>query len=216
MAGTLKLDSLQLGDSLSPTQNLTIRSNFNETFTIARGNVGATTQDISTIGSTGGIVFGSDMTVGGAATLNGTTLITGSTNINGTVSIPNLVPINKPHWNGEIVAVTGTDPWLPLSLGQHFATDMVLSGGNKVYPQKAGRYYAKAQILINTVPGAVYLFLRKNGTLFFTGWSGATMQDLSVSGIADMLVGDYFDFSFQGTVTNAWGGPHSNVSIYMV
>jgi len=215
MAGTVKLDSLQLGDSLYATYNLTLRSNVNGTFTIARGNAGATTQDISTISAEGGINFGSDITVSGAATLNGTTLIPGTTTIGGTVSIPNLVPINKPHWNGEPVAVTGTDPWLPLSLIQHFATDVILVGGNKIYPQKAGRYYIKVQILINAT-SAVYLFLRKNGTLFFTGWSGVTQQDLIVSGIADMLVGDYIDFSFQGTIANCWGGPHSNVSIMMV
>lgn len=53
MAGTVKTNAVQLGDSATATQNLTIRTNVDGTFTIARGNVGATTQDILTIDASG-------------------------------------------------------------------------------------------------------------------------------------------------------------------
>jgi hypothetical protein len=53
MAGTLKTNAVQLGDSATATQNLTIRTNADGTFTIARGNVGATTQDVLTIDANG-------------------------------------------------------------------------------------------------------------------------------------------------------------------
>jgi hypothetical protein len=55
MAGTVKANAVQLGDSSTATQNLTIRTNADGTFTIARGNVGATTQDILTIDASGNI-----------------------------------------------------------------------------------------------------------------------------------------------------------------
>lgn len=55
MAGTVKTNIVQLGDSATATQNLTIRTNVDGTFTIARGNAGATTQDILTIDANGRI-----------------------------------------------------------------------------------------------------------------------------------------------------------------
>lgn len=55
MAGILKTNAVQLGDSTTATQNLTIRTNVDGTFTLARGNVGATTQDVLTIDANGRI-----------------------------------------------------------------------------------------------------------------------------------------------------------------
>jgi hypothetical protein len=49
--------AIQVGDSGTATQNLSITSNVDGTFTIARGNLGATTQDIFTIDANGVIGF---------------------------------------------------------------------------------------------------------------------------------------------------------------
>lgn len=57
MAGTIKTDIVQLGDSPTATQNLVIRTNANGTFTVARGNAGATTQDILTIDANGKVLL---------------------------------------------------------------------------------------------------------------------------------------------------------------
>lgn len=53
MAGILKAGAVQLGDSATATQNFTLRTNIDGTATLARGNVGATTQDILTIDAAG-------------------------------------------------------------------------------------------------------------------------------------------------------------------
>lgn len=53
MAGTIKTNIVQLGDDPIATRNLVIRTNVDGTFTIARGNAGATTQDILTIDAAG-------------------------------------------------------------------------------------------------------------------------------------------------------------------
>ena len=53
MAGTLKVKSLQLGDSATATQNFVLSENSDGTVKLARGNVGATTQDILTIDAAG-------------------------------------------------------------------------------------------------------------------------------------------------------------------
>lgn len=55
--GVFKTDVIQLGDSATASQNLTIQTNADGTFTIARGNAGATTQDILTIDANGRIVM---------------------------------------------------------------------------------------------------------------------------------------------------------------
>jgi hypothetical protein len=57
MAGTVKTNIVQLGDSATATQNLVIRTNVDGTFTIARGNSGATIQDILTIDAAGKILM---------------------------------------------------------------------------------------------------------------------------------------------------------------
>jgi len=51
----LKLDAAQFGDNADATKNFTLRTNNNGTMTLARGNVGATTQDLLTIGADGAI-----------------------------------------------------------------------------------------------------------------------------------------------------------------
>jgi hypothetical protein len=50
-------DTLQLGSSGTATQNLVVRTNKDGTFTLARGNAGATTQDLLTISASGDIAF---------------------------------------------------------------------------------------------------------------------------------------------------------------
>jgi len=213
MAGSINANFLQLGDSLITTQNLVVRTNIDGTFTIARGNVGATTQDISVINAAGGITFAGDMTVSGASTFNGTATLNGATTITGTTSIPNLPLVNKPHFGGDFNAPTGLD--VVPTMNQQLIKDMTFTG-NKVYAQKAGRYYVKAQQLINATTTYIYLFLRKNGVIHCHAWIGLSMQDMFISSIIDMAVNDYIDFAYGGNVSNSWGASHSNVSIFMV
>jgi hypothetical protein len=53
MSGTIKINNLQLGDSATATNNFVLRTNVDGSATLARGNVGTTTQDILTVASTG-------------------------------------------------------------------------------------------------------------------------------------------------------------------
>ena len=53
MAGTVKIDNLQLGDSLTATNNFVLKTNADGTAKLSRGNVGATTQDILTVDAAG-------------------------------------------------------------------------------------------------------------------------------------------------------------------
>lgn len=53
----LKLDAVQLGDNADATKNFTFRTNNNGTLTLARGNVGATTQDLLTLDAAGRVAM---------------------------------------------------------------------------------------------------------------------------------------------------------------
>lgn len=49
----LKTNAIQLGENATATQNFTLRTNNDGTLTLARGNVGATTQDLLTADAAG-------------------------------------------------------------------------------------------------------------------------------------------------------------------
>jgi len=53
MAGTLKVNAVQLGDSATASQNFVLQTNVDGSGKLARGNIGATTQDIITFNSAG-------------------------------------------------------------------------------------------------------------------------------------------------------------------
>ena len=57
MAGQVKVNQIQLGDSLTPTQNFVWQTNVDGTAKLARGNVGSTTQDILTVDANGRIAM---------------------------------------------------------------------------------------------------------------------------------------------------------------
>lgn len=57
MAGQIKVNQVQLGDSATATQNFVWQTNVDGTTKLARGNVGATTQDILTVDATGKVTL---------------------------------------------------------------------------------------------------------------------------------------------------------------
>jgi len=58
MAGQIKVNQLQLGDSLTATQNFVWQTNVDGTAKLARGNVGDTTQDILMVDAAGYVGIG--------------------------------------------------------------------------------------------------------------------------------------------------------------
>ena len=77
MAGTLKVNQVQLGDNSTAANNFVWQTNADGTAKLARGNVGATTQDILTVDANGLITFtqGKQLTLGTAQnTTSGTSI----------------------------------------------------------------------------------------------------------------------------------------------
>lgn len=54
---TIKTDNIQIGQNATATQNFVLKQGADGTCTLARGNVGATTQDVLTVDATGKVAM---------------------------------------------------------------------------------------------------------------------------------------------------------------
>ncbi len=70
MAGKLTTNQIQLGDSATATQNFVLQTNVDGSAKLARGNAGATTQDILSI-SSGGVVTANQGLAGDGSAITG-------------------------------------------------------------------------------------------------------------------------------------------------
>jgi hypothetical protein len=108
MAGQIKVNQVQLGDSLTATQNFVWQTNVDGTAKLARGNVGATTQDILTVDATGKITIPTlDVTTLDVTTLTVPNKAWAAMTANGAAS-----PTINGSSNIASITRTGTGVWL--------------------------------------------------------------------------------------------------------
>ncbi len=99
---------------------------------------------------------------------------------------------------------------------QTIANSGIANTGTALVAPVAGVYFVHFQQLMNT-PGAVYLELRHNGNNLLHGWFPAgMMEDMVVSRLVVMNAGDTISFFINGSLSNAWGGAHSTVSMWLL
>lgn len=127
---------------------------------------------------------------------------------------------NRPYLRADMEARTAsTSNFLPdLYLQSNVGFTLVQTTA-RIYPLKAGTYYVQAQQLIRTTSVTMYMQLRKNGTTVINhGYSNSvsTHDDIRCSAIVDLVVGDYVDIYYSGTLVYSWGGAHSCVICYLV
>lgn len=171
MAGTLALNTVQLGDSLTATQNLVIRTNVDGTFTLARGNAGATTQDILTIDANGLV----SMPQGRQLTL-ATALATTSGSAIDFTSIPSWVKKVTVSIFG--VSASGSDsPALQLGTGgvvdtTHYKTESILIGGTHIGSTAAFYFGVNGGGAGNTYHGSITFTKHSGNTWVASGCVG--------------------------------------------
>lgn len=105
MAGNIKTNTVQLGDSATATQNFVWQTNVDGTCKLARGNVGATTQDILTVDANGLVTF----TQGKQLTATSSVATTSGTSVTLSSSIPSWVRRITIVLSG--VSTNGTSPY---------------------------------------------------------------------------------------------------------
>lgn len=80
----LKVNQIQLGQSGTASQNFTLTTGVDGTMTLARGNAGATTDDLFTIDADGNVLFPSDTNLLGKSFVSAEQTITSA----GSLTIP--------------------------------------------------------------------------------------------------------------------------------
>lgn len=93
----------------------------------------------------------------------------------------------------------------------------VNSGLSRLTAQYSGLYYVQAMQLVNSAAVSCYLQTRKNGVNIHHAYTNNDdSYDMTTSCIVQLSVNDYVDFYYQGSITYAWGGVHSSVSVFRI
>lgn len=156
MAGNLKINSIQLGDSATVAQNFTLRTNQDGTATLARGNVGATTQDILTIGADGTVRLPASATP--AFSAYQTTL----------QSVPDVTSVKALFQTKEYDQTNAFD-----------------AGTSRFQPTVAGWYQLNGTVLFPMTAPSILTRLYKNGAIYKDG-AYSTAYSSTVSSIVYM------------------------------
>lgn len=81
----------------------------------------------------------------------------------------------------------------------------------------AGMYFMHFQQLINSAAGSPYLMIRINGVTVKQAWqTGSHMEDMVVSDLRQLAVGDTIKLYQSLAVTNSWGAEHSSYQIILI
>ena len=153
----LKVNRIQLGQNATATQNFTFKQGADGTMTLARGNAGATTQDILTIDASGNVQFPQ-----GAIT-QGTAIATTSGTSHDFTGIPSWVKKITVMFSG--VSTNGTAlPLLQIGDSGGIETTSYIStatllttSSNSSSSQTTGFFLANLGNAANTINGAITL-----------------------------------------------------------
>lgn len=183
MAGGLTIDALQLGNSATAANNFVWRTNTDGTATLARGNVGVTTQDILTVNASGVITFtqGRQLTAGTAqATTSGTSI--------DFTSIPSWVKRVTVMLSG--VSTSGTSNWLIQAGAGSVTTSGYLGQGSSGAGQSAnsaGFQVNNNIVAVNTHQGKIEICLLGSNTYVQTGVVAAQVSTNSLCTSAGVI-----------------------------
>lgn len=145
MAGTVKVNHVQLGDSTTLTNNFVLQTNANGTAKLSRGEVGATTQDILTIDANGKVAFPQSIVAFRVYAASAVTALSAAT-----------AKINfDTKTSGDMSAFDITGAF-------DLATD-------RFQPTVAGYYSVAGGFCAETVSANIDASVRKNGNVFVVG-----------------------------------------------
>lgn len=178
MSGTLRVNSVQLGDSATATQNFVLTTNVDGTATLARGNVGATTQNILTIAA------------------------------DGTVKLPNsIVPAFSAYNSANQTITSGTFTKMILNTEEFDTNNNFDSTTNYRFQPTVAGYYQVNHFLDSTASTsatATHTYIYKNGSQFKQGvYIGGAVTRAFCSTLVYMNgTTDYIEFfAFIGATT---------------
>ncbi len=168
-------NALQIGNSGTATQNATLIANGDGTFTLARGNVGATTDDLFTIDASGNVLFPSDTNLLGQSFVSTEQTITAA----GALTIPHGLGSSPSLIQSRLICKTA-------EAGFSIGDELMISGsgeaesgannyGITVVPDAANiniRYGATAAVFFinNKATGVTVIITPANWKLIVRAW----------------------------------------------
>lgn len=184
MAGKLSINQVQLGDSVTATQNAVLQTNVDGTFKLARGNAGATTQDIITVDANGRVAMPQSV-------------VAFSAYQNTTQSVPNIT------WTK-----------LQLQAEEFDTASFFDSVTNyRFQPTVAGYYQFEAGFSIAVTSGFVLTALYKNGVIAKSGPNTiATTNGLQGSVVSLLYLNGSTDYVENWVFHSTGGAQNSNTT----
>ena len=109
MAGKLTINAVQLGDSITASQNFVLQTNADGTAKLSRGNLGATTQDILTVDASGGVSIRGGVVAPAPGMVGEILTATGGTGSLSTGAIGNAITYSLPAGVWDVTGTVGLD-----------------------------------------------------------------------------------------------------------
>ena len=126
---------------------------------------------------------------------------------NGHITMP-----GQPVWSSDIGSGTNLYSTFSVSVNVGFTQ----TDSSTITVQTAGKYYVRAQQLIQTAGGG-YWELRKNNAVVKTAYTGGSVfMDFNVGALLDLAAGDTIRIFSNISITNAWNSSHSSLDIIKV
>ncbi len=176
MAGKLVIKNLQLGDNITATQNFVLSENSDGTAKLARGNTGATTQDILTVDANGRVTMPQNVVAFRAS-------------MSGLQSVPNnlvtTAAFNTVITNTGGVYDTATGKWTPGVAGWYTITAKGsfsgATGTGDVRIAINGASVVNQSVTIGTVSNEICV----SGVIYLTATDYVQVQAYQVTGAAN-------------------------------
>jgi hypothetical protein len=118
----------------------------------------------------------------------------------------------QPVWSSDIGSGTNIYSTFSISVNVGFTQ----TNSSTITVQTAGKYYVRAQQLLQTAGGGYWELRKNNATVKHAYASGSTFMDYNVGALLDLAAGDTIRIFTNITLTNSWNGPHSSLDIIKV
>jgi hypothetical protein len=118
----------------------------------------------------------------------------------------------QPVWSSDITSSTNNYSTFSASVNVGFT----LTNSSTITVQTAGKYYVRAQQLLQTSGGGYYQLRKNNVTVKHAYAATSSFMDYTVGALLDLAAGDTIRIVAAITLTNSWNSEHSTLDIIKV
>jgi hypothetical protein len=119
---------------------------------------------------------------------------------------------SQPMWNSDITSSTNNYSTFNATINVGFTQ----TNSSTITVQTAGKYYVRAQQLLQTSGGGYYQLRKNNVTIKHAYSPSSVFMDFGVGALLDLAAGDTIRIVAAFTLSNQWSGDHSTLDIIKV